>query len=321
MFGGIQCFRLVDVAHKSQTVEAKGVGIVFDHVLHVVIEEVGIDFIPTNLLGDKMTIRTFLSTNMSTFALFAYFLVFLILLKIRSIKLSRSWFVPLFSLYFGLIAATFFALFLNGEDSSFSGKDSLFTLFLDLIDPINSKGRVMYGGYFGSIIGILIANFISKNKSLSELLDISAVSWSLFLFASRIGCLATGCCYGQKSEVFGISFHAGTVAFRNLQGTDLVVGDATVPLFPTQLVSALGNFAIFLFLLILFCRNKTRYPYFYFFAHALLYGIGRFTIEFFRIDPREFWGPLSMSQWISLVLVAAGLVFFIKNRKEISKQN
>ena len=95
--------------------------------------------------------------------------------------------------------------------------------------------------------------------------------------------------------------------------------NSTVPLLPTQLISSAGDFAIFLFLLILFLKNKTRYPYFYFFAHALLYGVGRFTIEFYRIDPREFWGPLSMSQWMSLVLIIAGLLFFIKNRKEIVK--
>ena len=40
LLAGVQCFRLVDVAHESQAVEAKRVGVVFDDVFHVVVEGV-----------------------------------------------------------------------------------------------------------------------------------------------------------------------------------------------------------------------------------------------------------------------------------------
>ena len=175
----------------------------------------------------------------------------------------------------------------------------------------------MLGGYFGSIVGILIANSLFKRKSLSEFLDISAISISFLFSIWRIGCFLGGCCYGIPTKILGVKFNQSTVAHAKLRNSLLVNGDFTVPLLPTQLISSFGDFAIFLFLLVLFCKNKTRYPYFYFFAQAFLYGTGRFTIEFLRIDPREFWGPLSMSQWFSLGLVTASLVFFIKNRKEI----
>lgn len=254
------------------------------------------------------------------FALVLYYLIYLMLLKTRSIKLSKTWFVPIFALYFGVVSASIFAIFFDGAESvTLLSKNSLPALILKSFNPLNKTGKVMYGGYFGSIIGIWLANFIAKQKSHSTLLDISAISWSLFLVIWRLGCFAGGCCFGMPSRIFGISFPRGTTAFFSLRKTDLVIGDATVPLLPTQLISAVGNFAIFLFLLILFCKNKTRYPYFYLFAHAFLYGAGRFIIEFFRIDPREFWGPLSMSQWFSLVMIAAALVFFIKNRKEIAQ--
>lgn len=253
-------------------------------------------------------------------ALTVYFIVCLILFKNRSIKLSRTWFVPIFALYFGLYFAALFGIFLDGTESSkLLSENSVLVLICKAFNPKNGIGKVMYGGYFGSIVGILFANFIAKQKPASILLDISSISWSAFLAVWRIGCFISGCCYGIPNNTFGISYPKKTGVFEELQGTALVVGDSTVPLLPTQLISSAGNFAIFLFLLILFCKNKTRYPYFYFFAQAFLYGLGRFTIEFFRMDPREFWGPLSMSQWLSLVLVAAGLVFFIKNRKEIVK--
>lgn len=254
---------------------------------------------------------------MTQLALLVYFALFLILLKTCSIKLSRIWFFPLFAIYVGLILATLLAIFLNGADSSLSENDAFLSIMVDALNPLNGRGKVMYGGYFGLIVGYLILNFVTRRKSLPLFLDISAICTSLLFAIWRINCFLSGCCFGMPTKILGISFPNSSHAFRYLEGTDLVVGKSTVPLLPTQLISCAGDFAIFLFLLILFLKRKTTYPYFYFFAHALLYGIGRFTIEFFRIDPREFWGPLSMSQWISLVLVAASLVFFIKNRKEI----
>lgn len=254
-----------------------------------------------------------------TISLSLYFVTFIALLKIRKVELKKSWFVPVFALYFAFVFGTAFAIFLNGTDSSLSDTDSLLDIIIDILNPRSGRGKVMYGGYFGAIFGIWLANLVFKCKSLSIFFDIAATSTSLLYLLWRIGCFLDGCCYGQPSKTFGISFSKDSIAFRHLQGTDLVTGSSTVPLLPTQLISCAGDFAIFLFLLILFCKNKTRYPYFYFFAQMFLYGIGRFTIEFFRIDPREFWGPLSMSQWISLVLVAVSLVFFIKNRQEIVK--
>lgn len=256
---------------------------------------------------------------MTQLALAAYFILFLILLKTRSIKLSNTWFFPLFAIYVGLILATLLGIFLNGTDSSLSNDDSFFSILIDALSPVNNRGKVMYGGYFGLIVGYLILNFVTRRKSLPLFLDISAICTSLLFTIWRISCFLGGCCYGRPNNTLGVRFYRNTIAFIKLRGTPLVNGEFTVPLLPTQLISSAGDFAIFLFLLFLFCKNKTRYPYFYLFAHALLYGIGRFTVEFFRIDPREFWGPLSMSQWISLVLVAAGLVFFIKNRKEIAE--
>ena len=253
------------------------------------------------------------------FAFVPYLATFLLLLRVRSLKFSKSWFIPLFAMYFGFCFGTLFALFLNGADSRLLPSDTFFSVIGNVFNPIkaNNKGKVMYGGYLGSIFGIWFANFIFRRKSLSEYLDITAIASSLFFAIWRIGCFFSGCCFGFPSKTFGVSFLKGSKAFNLLQGTDLIVGNTTVPLLPTQLISAAYGFTVFLFLLFLYRKDKTRYPYFYFFAQMFLYGIGRFTVEFLRIDPREFWGPLSMSQWISLVLIAVSLIFFIKNRKEI----
>ena len=260
--------------------------------------------------------------SVQNIALALYFVTFIILLKIRSIKLLKSWFIPLFAMYFGLLIGTLFSIFLDGTISDkYLAEYPVSTLILQAFNPLNPRGKVMFGGYLGSIFGIWFANYIFKRKSLSEFLNISAISSSLFFAIWRIGCFLDGCCYGIPNETFGISFPQRSLAFRELKKNfpDLIVENTTVPLLPTQLFSFAYGFIIFLFLLIFFCKNKIRCPYFYFFAQMLLYGIGRFIIEFFRIDPRELWGYLSMSQWIALVMIAVSLFFFIKNRKEIAE--
>ena len=257
--------------------------------------------------------------NLQNFAFVVYLVTYLLLLRVRSLKLSKSWFMPLFAMYFGSCLGTLFSIFLNGTDSKIMPYDTFFSVIIDVFNPASAKGKVMYGGYLGSIFGIWFANFIFRRKSLSEYLDISAIASSLFFAIWRVGCFFNGCCYGIPSETFGVSFLRRSNAFRRLKGTALVTGDVTVPLLPTQIISAVYGLTVFLLLLFLYRRHKTRYPYFYFFAQVFLYGVGRFTIEFLRIDPREFWGPLSMSQWISLVLIAVSLVFFIKNRKGIAE--
>ena len=46
-------------------------------------------------------------------------------------------------------------------------------------------------------------------------------------------------------------------------------------------------------------------------GYMVLYGIGRFIIEFFRNDYRGSIGILSTSQIISIGVVAAGVVFYL----------
>ena len=61
-------------------------------------------------------------------------------------------------------------------------------------------------------------------------------------------------------------------------------------------------------------------------AYLLLYSIGRFLIEFLRDDPRGTVGMFSTSQFISLLLFAAGVIYlvciqkFVPNKNEIMKQ-
>jgi len=256
----------------------------------------------------------------------AYAVSFFLLMRFKKMPLSKTWIVPFFSVYFGISFAGLFYVFLNGADSGIY-KDGLIATVFAAFKPISkSTGRVLFGSYFGSIFGIYIATILlRKRKELfPELLNISSISISLLYFVWRTFiCARSGCCFGRPTSLpWGVTFpksESATKAYMVLKNISpaFVEADKTVPLVPTQIISGIGDLSIFIFLLTLYLKKKFNYPYFYFFAFSLLYGLGRFTIEFFRIDPREMWGMLSMSQYISLGLITVSLYYFISNRKEI----
>ena len=73
-----------------------------------------------------------------------------------------------------------------------------------------------------------------------------------------------------------------------------------------QLVEAAINLVIFSVLIMIQNRGafKGRTIYCYF----IMYPVCRFILEFFRGDPeRGFIGPLSVSQWISLIFLFIGV--------------
>ena len=45
--------------------------------------------------------------------------------------------------------------------------------------------------------------------------------------------------------------------------------------------------------------------------YLVFYGIGRFAVEFLRNDHRGTVGPLSTSQFISIGIVALGIVIYV----------
>lgn len=158
------------------------------------------------------------------------------------------------------------------------------------------NGFVIYGGILGGLFASYLYLRIKKQKFL-DYFDIVMPSVALAQGFGRLGCFFAGCCYGRETDgPFHIVFTHSAYAPNN------------VPLVPTQLMSSAGDFLNCLVLILYAGRNpqKGRVGSLY----LILYGIGRFVIEFFRGDPRGSVGILSTSQTISLVIVAAGIVLF-----------
>lgn len=158
------------------------------------------------------------------------------------------------------------------------------------------NGYVVYGG----IIGGALASFFycrSKGERFVKYFDLVMPAVALGQGFGRLGCFFAGCCYGRETDAwFGITFHNSQFAPNGVR------------LIPTQLMSSAGDFII-CGLLLLYARRTPKEGRVGA-AYLVLYGIGRFIIEFFRSDYRGSIGALSTSQIISIAVVAAGAVLF-----------
>jgi len=129
----------------------------------------------------------------------------------------------------------------------------------------------------------------------------------------RLGCTAAGCCYGRPVPnvedvsvgihlmrdfpFFYVVFPAGAVAPQG------------IPLYPTQLLEAAGNFLIFLLLLFLFRRKSFDGEVFS--LYLLLYGAERFALEFYRgVTPPIPGIGLTWNQVATILMMVSAVALF-----------
>lgn len=174
-----------------------------------------------------------------------------------------------------------------------------------LLDLARSGG-VFYGGL---ILAVTVALLYIRRIGLPlwTTCDVFAPGIALGHVVGRLGCLFAGCCYGKATSVpWAITF-TNPFAAANV-GTPL-----NVPLHPTQLYEAGAEGAILL-LLLATERRGGRYPGRTFWLYILLYAVSRFTIEFYRGDPRGAVLMFSTSQFISLILAPLSVVMLFALR-------
>ena len=167
---------------------------------------------------------------------------------------------------------------------------------------LGSEGFVVYGGI---LTGFLSAWLYLRKKEQPFLrwTDLLLPGVAIAQGFGRVGCFLAGCCYGKPTDsCLGVTFPAGSFA------------PAGVSLWPTQLFSAAGNLMIAAFLLL--ADRKQHREGALTGWYLLLYGVGRFLVEFLRNDDRGWVGALSSSQFFSFFAVAAAAVLFARIRKK-----
>lgn len=166
----------------------------------------------------------------------------------------------------------------------------------------SSGGLVWYGAFAGGFLGFVI--YIYKSGlNFWNVADMFAPFVALGYAMVRIGCFMWGCCYGKvTSSPLGVVF-PGVDNFTR---------------YPTQLFSSAINLLLFILLITYFPRRK--FPGQVFLLYLIGYSIYRFSIEFFRFNEILYYG-LSLAQYMSLGLLIAAAIMYLRRRSIMNTQN
>lgn len=175
------------------------------------------------------------------------------------------------------------------------------------------SGGVYYGGFLGGFVALVILIKFYK-LSFWKVADAFAPGVALGQIFGRQGCFAAGCCWGKPTDsVFGVHF---TEAAHEFTGVPIYGADGeALHLHPTQLYESLTM--VIVFGILIYLHKNKRFDGQVLIAYGIIYGIVRFTIEFFRDDPRgNLFGlttltGLSTSQIISLFVALCSVIFMI----------
>ena len=220
--------------------------------------------------------------------------VFLVLRLARRVGIKDEAVIDIvfYSVIAGMIGARILYIIVNFEDFV---NHPLFYIF-------NRQGFVLWGAILGAspVVYYMIKK---KGLALNISLDLAAVGLILAQAFGRIGCFFNGCCYGIEAPAgFPLGLALPHDALRH----------------PAQLYSASLLFAIFVILRV--WQDKKRFDGEIFLGYCMLYSVKRFSVEFLRGDnPRILLG-LTLSQVISVFLLAVALLLFISRYRRWKKK-
>ena len=191
-----------------------------------------------------------------------------------------------------LFLLIFIAAFVGGKAFLFFEEPSAY-----LAQPgrlLSGNGFVFYGSFLFAVP--TMAWFFKRNHlDPYKMLDVMSITTCLVHMFGRVGCFMAGCCHGKPTDSFlGVEFHDPACYADPLN----------VPLHPVQLYEATYIFCVMLILLAL--RNHRQFYGQLFLLYLLMYGVGRFVLEYFRGDAARGFiiqDLISHSQFIALCIV------------------
>lgn len=191
------------------------------------------------------------------------------------------------------------------------------------------SGGVFYGGFIAAVIASVI---VMRKYRLPwwRTADVFAPGIAIGQAIGRMGCFSAGCCWGKPTtSAIGVHF---TEAGHDITGVPTIVNHLADPverevwsqklgglisplsLHPTQLYEAAATVLIFAVLLLL--RRKRAFEGQIILAYAIMYSVARFTIEFWRDDPRgQIWG-LSTSQFIAIIVFVGSFALYFRRLRQ-----
>lgn len=176
---------------------------------------------------------------------------------------------------------------------------------------IFSLGTLQAAGVYqgGFLLAIIVAIIYMRRTRLPalETCDVFAPGLAAGHAIGRIGCFAAGCCWGTECHM------PWAVTFRNPEAYNLVGVPLGVPLHPTQLYESLAEALIFVFLYLRIKRPHAAGEIIG--LYLVLYSVARFVVEFYRFHEQGLYFGLSLTQWISLATLLAGISILVTRRR------
>lgn len=173
----------------------------------------------------------------------------------------------------------------------------------EMIGVVRSGG-VFLGGFVAAVIAAVVLVRRHRLRALATL-DVLVPSLALGQAIGRVGCLLAGCCWGASCSLPWAIVYTSPQAAANV-GTPLGVA-----LHPWPAYASLFNFGVYAVLATLYARRVATGRVLA--TYLLLYGAGRFGLEFLRGDALRgfvFHGVLSTSQAIAVVLIVAAVTMY-----------
>ena len=215
----------------------------------------------------------------------------------------------LLSLMIGGVAGSRIAYVIEHWQSEFASNPAA-------VIRVDQGGLMFYGGFILSFVIFFVWCFVKKERPLA-LADLLAAVIPLGHAFGRIGCFFYGCCYGRDSDAWcAVTFPVGSPCWHEH-------GRKLVSVLPTQLFEAAALLMLFGALMLVWFKlgrggaEPRRGP-----GDGLIlglylcgYAVIRFGIEILRGDPRAAVGPFSISQTISIGMIALGSLFVLHARR------
>ncbi len=187
----------------------------------------------------------------------------------------------------------------------------LFMFLFDIGDYVRDPGRIFTletlqaAGVFhgGFIAAFFVALLYMRRQRLPAFptMDAFAPGVAIGQAIGRLGCFAAGCCWGKECDL------PWGVRFRSDEAAPVPLGKT---LHPVQLYESAADLIIFGILYYRFRRSHRGGQIIG--LYLVLYSTARFIIEFFREHEQPLAGPFSLTQWIALALLVAGIGILLR---------
>ena len=179
---------------------------------------------------------------------------------------------------------------------------------------IFSLSTLQAAGVFqgGLVLALITAVVYMRRNNLPLLMTADAFAPGIAIghAIGRVGCFCAGCCWGKECSL------PWAVTFHNPDANRMVGVPLNVPLHPAQLYEVITESLVFVILYRRFHRAHRAGEILG--LYLVLSSSARFVIEFYRNHEQAlpFGLPLSITQWIALALLAAGLWLLARARRE-----